>query len=107
MDWPGGLINGPIGHGEGNFHCCPLVDVNDDEEMGRCKTFIERLNRRAIEMEGTCSGEHGIGQGKKKYMLDEHGYGVDVMLAIKRAIDPDNIMNPDKIFTGGSEGSCI
>jgi D-lactate dehydrogenase (cytochrome) len=94
-----GLIAPIVGHvGEGNFHCCPLVDVNDAEEMGRCKAFVERLSRRAIEMDGTCSGEHGVGQGKMKYMEAEHGYGVEVMRAIKRAIDPDNIMNPDKII---------
>ena len=93
-----GLIAPIVGHvGEGNFHCCPLVDVDDAGEMERCKAFVERLSLRAIAMDGTCSGEHGVGQGKRKYMAAEHGYGMEVMRAIKRAIDPDNIMNPDKI----------
>jgi D-lactate dehydrogenase (cytochrome) len=53
---------------------------------------------RAIAMDGTCTGEHGVGQGKIKYLEAEHGAGLDVMRAIKRAIDPDNIMNPGKII---------
>ena len=65
---------------------------------GRCKAFLDRLVARALAMEGTCSGEHGIGQGKMRYLALEHGLGVDVMIAIKKALDPLNILNPGKIF---------
>lgn len=93
-----GLVASIVGHvGDGNFHVSPLIMLDDKDEVARAKKLISRLAERAIEMDGTCSGEHGIGQGKKKYMRKEHGDGVDVMAAIKKAIDPDNIMNPGKI----------
>lgn len=92
------LVAPIVGHvGDGNFHVILLTDMNDLEEVKRAEAFTGRLNRRAIEMEGTCTGEHGIGQGKMKYLEDELGVGLDVMRAIKRAIDPDGIMNPGKI----------
>uniref|UniRef100_UPI003561F8D0 FAD-binding oxidoreductase n=1 Tax=Shimia sp. TaxID=1954381 RepID=UPI003561F8D0 len=87
-----------IGHvGDGNFHALPLVDPEDADEIARAEEFVSWLNDLAISMEGTCTGEHGIGQGKKPYLLRELGAAVDVMAAIKTAIDPDNIMNPGKI----------
>ncbi|WP_421722873.1 FAD-binding oxidoreductase [Bauldia sp.] len=95
-----GLVAPIVGHvGDGNFHVTMLVDVKDADEVRRAKAFVGRLNMRAIAMDGTCTGEHGIGQGKMKYLETEHGKGLDVMRAIKRAIDPDNIMNPGKIVT--------
>ena len=96
-----GLIAPIIGHvGDGNFHVLVLVDMASETEKAEAEAFVSRLNIRAIEMGGTCTGEHGVGQGKMKYLAKEHGAGVDVMRAIKRAIDPDNIMNPGKILGG-------
>ncbi|EFO31019.1 D-lactate dehydrogenase (cytochrome) [Roseibium sp. TrichSKD4] len=94
-----GFIAPIVGHvGDGNFHVLVLVDADNNEEVQAAEAFVERLNYRAIDMGGTCTGEHGIGQGKIKYMQKEHGNGVDVMQTIKRALDPDNIMNPGKIL---------
>ncbi|MCJ8307532.1 MAG: FAD-binding protein [Rhizobiaceae bacterium] len=92
------LICPIIGHvGDGNFHSTPLIMMDDPDEVARAEEMIERLNMRTIAMEGTCTGEHGIGQGKRRFLQLEHGTGVDVMAAIKRSIDPDNIMNPGKV----------
>lgn len=94
-----GLIAPIVGHvGDGNFHVLVLMDVNDPDEIAQAEAFVSRLNMRAIAMEGTCTGEHGIGQGKMPYLEREHGHGVDIMRSIKRALDPDGIMNPGKIF---------
>lgn len=95
-----GLIAPVVGHaGDGNFHASLLIDKEDTEEVARCAAFVSWLNDMAISMDGTCTGEHGIGQGKRAYLVKELGKGtVDVMAAIKRALDPDNIMNPGKIL---------
>ena len=93
------LVGTMLGHvGDGNFHVALLADANDPDEMKRAKGFIERLAMRAIAMDGTCTGEHGVGQGKIHYLEAEHGAALAAMRAIKQAIDPDNIMNPGKIF---------
>lgn len=93
-----GLIATILGHvGDGNFHVTPLVNMDDPKEIENVEAFIFRLNKRAIAMEGTCTGEHGIGQGKRGFMKEEHGAGAEIMAAIKRTIDPDNIMNPGKV----------
>ena len=96
-----GLIAPIVGHvGDGNFHVQPLIDMSNDEEVAACKGFLERLVHRALAMEGTCTGEHGVGQGKGKYLAQEHGEATMVtMRAIKQALDPQGIMNPGKIFT--------
>jgi D-lactate dehydrogenase (cytochrome) len=88
-----------VGHvGDGNFHLTLLVDMDDADEIKRAKGLSERLVERALSMDGTCTGEHGVGQGKMKYLLAEHGAAaLDVMASIKRALDPQNIMNPGKI----------
>jgi D-lactate dehydrogenase (cytochrome) len=87
-----------VGHvGDGNFHLSILVDDANAEEMAAAKDAITRLAERAIRMDGTCTGEHGVGQGKMDYLDGELGSAVDVMRWIKRAIDPLNIMNPGKI----------
>ena len=92
------LVAPVIGHvGDGNFHITPLVMMDNKDEVARAEEFIERLNMRAIAMEGTCTGEHGIGQGKRRFLRLEHGAGADIMASIKQAIDPDNIMNPGKV----------
>jgi D-lactate dehydrogenase (cytochrome) len=90
-----------VGHvGDGNFHVGLLVDMNDAEEVTRVRAFLERLTERALAMDGTCTGEHGIGQGKMKYLPSEYGApALDAMRAIKRALDPLDIMNPGKIFS--------
>ncbi|NGM36205.1 FAD-binding protein [Methylobacterium sp. DB0501] len=93
-------ITAPIaGHvGDGNFHTAPLVMMDDPDEIARVAGFIDRLVARAIAMEGTCTGEHGIGQKKMRYMEMEHGSeALSLMRVLKRAIDPDNIMNPGKV----------
>ncbi len=94
-----GLLAPIVGHvGDGNFHVQILVDLENPNEVKKAKDFIERLSLRAIDMGGTCTGEHGVGQGKRKYMQREHGNALDLMKAIKQALDPDNIMNPGKIL---------
>ncbi len=95
-----GLIAPIVGHvGDGNFHVSPLIDATDPRDIERLEAFVARLNGRAIAMDGTCTGEHGIGQGKMRFLETELGAGVDVMRSIKRALDPLNIMNPGKIFS--------
>jgi D-lactate dehydrogenase (cytochrome) len=94
-----GLLAPIVGHvGDGNFHVLPLIDPADVEERGRVQEFLDRLVARALAAEGTCTGEHGIGQGKINYLAAEYGLGVNVMVAIKKALDPLNILNPGKIF---------
>lgn len=93
------LIAPVVGHvGDGNFHLLLLLDTDDASEMERAEDFMDRLVKRALAMEGTCTGEHGIGQGKMKYLAMELGDATDYMRMIKKAIDPDNIMNPGKIL---------
>ena len=89
-----------VGHvGDGNFHCLLLIDENDAGEMARAAAFVSWLNELAISMDGTCTGEHGIGQGKMAYLSKELGQEtVDMMGMIKRALDPENIMNPGKVI---------
>jgi D-lactate dehydrogenase (cytochrome) len=94
-----GLVAPILGHvGDGNFHLTLLVDMDDAGEVARAKGLLERLAERALAMDGTCTGEHGIGQGKMKYMAAEYGpAALDAMRAIKHALDPHGIMNPGKI----------
>src|SRR3954471_4126548 len=94
-----GLVAPIVGHvGDGNFHVSPLIDMDDPDEIARVEAFISRLVERALAMEGTCTGEHGVGQNKMKYLEAEHGAGaLDLMRTLKRAIDPNNIINPGKI----------
>ncbi len=94
-----GLIAPIVGHvGDGNFHTSPVLDPNNPKEVAASKLFVKRLAERAIRMEGTCTGEHGIGQGKAVYMETEHGPGLAVMRTLKTALDPDDILNPGKIL---------
>ena len=93
------LLAPMVGHvGDGNFHVLALIDMDDPREIEAAETLVARMNERAIAMDGTCTGEHGIGQGKMAYLDRELGGAVDVMRSVKRAIDPLNIMNPGKIF---------
>jgi D-lactate dehydrogenase (cytochrome) len=94
-----GLIAPIVGHvGDGNFHTMPLIDTADPDERRKVQAFLDRLVERALSFGGTCTGEHGIGQGKMFYLAAEHGAGVSAMIAIKKALDPLNILNPGKIF---------
>jgi D-lactate dehydrogenase (cytochrome) len=94
-----GLTAVIVGHvGDGNFHTTLLVDMKDAAEVARAGEFVGRLNDAAIAMDGTCTGEHGIGQGKRPYLQKELGPATGVMRAIKAALDPDNIMNPGKVL---------
>ncbi len=94
-----GLVAPIVGHvGDGNFHVSVLVDMGESKEVAAAEKMVARLNARAISMDGTCTGEHGVGQGKMAYLDRELGGGVAVMRAIKQAIDPHNIMNPGKIL---------
>lgn len=94
-----GLIAPIVGHaGDGNFHVTPLVDMSDADEIARAAGFVSWLNELAISMDGTCTGEHGIGQGKKPYLVKELGAATDFMGDIKTALDPKNILNPGKII---------
>ena len=95
-----GLFVPLVGHvGDGNFHLLFLIDPeNEEEELKRYQPLNDRLVERALRMGGTCSGEHGIGSGKLKYMVAEHGDSLDLMRQIKQAFDPHNLMNPGKVI---------
>ena len=90
-----------VGHvGDGNFHLQYLIDPNNEDEQSEARWVNSRMIERAIEMGGTCTGEHGVGHGKIKYLEAEHGApSLAVMASIKRALDPENIMNPGKILS--------
>jgi D-lactate dehydrogenase (cytochrome) len=93
------LIAPLVGHvGDGNFHLNIVVNPDDEREVKEVHEFNARLIHRALALGGTCTGEHGVGVGKMKYLEEEHGDALGVMKAIKRALDPDNRMNPGKIF---------
>jgi D-lactate dehydrogenase (cytochrome) len=87
-----------VGHaGDGNFHVIYLLDPASEEELAEARRLNERMVMRALAMGGTCTGEHGVGYGKMKFLEAEHGEGLEVMRSIKRALDPENRMNPGKI----------
>jgi len=97
------LVAPIVGHvGDGNFHLSLVLDMADDDEVRRAEGLLERLVERALDMDGTCTGEHGVGQGKMKYLPAEHGEGtLGAMRALKLALDPQNILNPGKIISLG------
>ena len=93
------LVAPIVGHvGDGNFHLTIMVDPDDPTCLQRAEEVNDRMVARALALGGTCTGEHGVGLGKIKYLYAEHGEAVGLMRAVKRALDPDNIMNPGKIF---------
>jgi D-lactate dehydrogenase (cytochrome) len=97
-----GLSAPIVGHvGDGNFHTMPMVDMSNPKEIAAAELLIEKMAKRAIAMDGTCTGEHGVGQGKMKYLKAEHGPALGPMRAIKQALDPQNILNPGKILPAG------
>ena len=94
-----GLIAPMVGHvGDGNFHSIILYDPNDEKKQKKIRQYSNDLINKALELEGTITGEHGIGLQKKHYLLKEHPDNIPTMKAIKRAIDTNNIMNPGKVF---------
>ncbi|GLO69150.1 lactate dehydrogenase [Phaeobacter inhibens] len=94
-----GLLAPMVGHvGDGNFHALLLINMDSAEEREAADAYVGWLNELAISMEGTCTGEHGIGQGKRPYLQQELGETTRYMAAIKAALDPENILNPGKIL---------
>src|SRR5204863_251013 len=86
------------GHvGDGNFHLIFMIDPEKPEEIAEASRLNDRMVARALAMEGTCTGEHGIGYGKMDFLVAEHGPAIEVMRSIKQALDPNGIMNPGKI----------
>ena len=98
-----------FGHaGDGNVHYSVLVDPDDDSEVERGEAVYREIVERAISWGGTATGEHGIGQGKREYLEAEHGpESVEAMRAIKRALDPNDTLNPGKIFPETAEGERV
>ncbi|MEJ1995238.1 MAG: FAD-linked oxidase C-terminal domain-containing protein [Limibacillus sp.] len=95
-----GLTAPIVGHvGDGNFHLIYLLDKDDPEEIKRAEAHNDRMVMRALALGGTCTGEHGIGYGKMEFLKAEQGEAVSLMRSVKQALDPDNIMNPGKIFS--------
>jgi D-lactate dehydrogenase (cytochrome) len=96
-----GLIAPIVGHvGDGNFHLAILVNPDDQEELDRAIALNDRLVRRAIAADGTCTGEHGVGYGKSPFLELEHGpHAVAMMRAIKSALDPEGLFNPGKVVS--------
>ncbi len=87
-----------VGHaGDGNFHLVYLLDPDNPSELEQARELNDRMVARALAMGGTCTGEHGVGYGKMKFLEAEHGEGLSVMRDIKRALDPGNRMNPGKV----------
>jgi D-lactate dehydrogenase (cytochrome) len=94
-----GMLAPLVGHvGDGNFHLVFLVDPDDPADIARAEGLSDRLVLRALAMDGTCTGEHGVGYGKIDYLVAEHGDAVAVMRQLKQALDPANLMNPGKML---------
>ena len=88
-----------VGHvGDGNFHCLILVDPADAAQVAEAEALHQAMARRAIGMDGTCTGEHGVGLGKRELLVEELGSAISTMAAIKAALDPHDILNPGKIL---------
>ncbi|RIV19649.1 FAD-binding protein [Alicyclobacillaceae bacterium I2511] len=93
-----GVIGAIVGHvGDGNFHVSMAVKPEDPEDMAKAYRFNEKLVYYALELNGTCTGEHGVGLGKRKYQAKEHGSALAVMQTIKQALDPSDLLNPGKL----------
>ena len=94
------ILHSIIGHvGDGNFHVLMLIDPHDAAEVANAEGVNSRMVSRAIAMDGTCTGEHGVGMHKMDFLIEEHGEAaIDTMRTIKHALDPHNLMNPGKII---------
>ena len=94
-----GIVGTIVGHvGDGNFHIGYVVDPNNPEELAKAEEHNKQLVYKALAVDGTCTGEHGIGSGKRKFLEAEHGEAVSVMRMIKNALDPKGLMNPGKVL---------
>ncbi len=94
-----GMIAPIVGHvGDGNFHAIVVFDSSSPSECHRIEAFLDRLVARALALDGTATGEHGIGQGKRRFLKAEHGNAVQVMASVKNALDPKGLLNPGKIL---------
>ena len=94
-----GLRAPMVGHlGDGNFHVLFPYDPNDKNVYQKIREFSDLLIDKTLELDGTITGEHGVGLHKKSYLLKEHPDNVPVMKVIKRSLDPNNIMNPGKVY---------
>ncbi|GGB46815.1 2-hydroxy-acid oxidase [Lentibacillus populi] len=94
-----GLAGGIVGHvGDGNYHILLMIDVNDPKDIEKANVVNEQIVDYALTRGGTCTGEHGVGVGKRKYQEKEHGPALAVMRKIKQALDPDGVLNPDKVI---------
>lgn len=103
-----GLTGGIVGHvGDGNFHTLLMMDMNDAEEVAKAQDFNEGIVLYALERGGTSTGEHGVGIGKQKYQLQEHGDALHVMEKIKQVLDPDNLLNPYKNVNTETKGAVL
>ena len=88
-----------VGHvGDGNFHVTIIYDPKKENEYKYIRSFSDKLIDKALELEGTITGEHGIGLQKKEYLLKQHADNIPLMKVIKKSLDANNIMNPGKIF---------
>jgi D-lactate dehydrogenase (cytochrome) len=94
------MIYSIIGHvGDGNFHVLMLIDPHDAAEIAKAEQINARMVTRALEMDGTCTGEHGVGMHKMDFLIQEHGAdAIDLMRRLKHAFDPGNLLNPGKII---------
>ncbi|MGH7640809.1 MAG: FAD-binding oxidoreductase [Candidatus Dormibacteria bacterium] len=96
-----GLLAPIVGHvGDGNFHLTFVLSPDDPDEMAAAAALDRRLVRRALALDGTCTGEHGIGMGKMEFLQEEHGTGVGLMRRLKHTLDPEGILNPGKVIAG-------
>lgn len=103
-----GLIGGIVGHvGDGNFHALLMIDMENASEINKANQLNEQIVLYALERNGTCTGEHGVGIGKMKYQELEHGASLLVMKKIKQALDPNNLLNPNKILSTGTGGNIV
>ncbi len=93
------LYGGILGHvGDGNYHVLLMIDPDNDQELKLANSFNEDIVKNALKLGGTCTGEHGVGVGKMKYQEQQHGESIKVMRLIKKALDPNNLMNPGKLI---------
>jgi D-lactate dehydrogenase (cytochrome) len=104
-----GLFASVLGHiGDGNFHACIMYDAQDASQVAKVSECSQRMVDNALEMEGTCTGEHGVGIGKKTHLIAEAGHvAIGVMQHVKHSLDPNWILNPGKVFDHPSETNPV
>ncbi|MCL4514386.1 MAG: hypothetical protein M1379_02135 [Firmicutes bacterium] len=96
------------GHiGDGNVHSAPVIDPENAQEVAPANKLVDEIHRLAVELEGSTTGEHGVGSVRAPYARLEHGAAVDIMAALKQTLDPKGIMNPGKLFLAEEEASIV